>query len=121
MLFGDYVKEKRLAVNLSLRKFCTRVNLDPSNWSKVERNLLPPPYDLNIMVAIRQELDLPIGSPECDILYDLATIALGKLPCYIYHDEEVLNALPIFIRMASPDTKPGREELDKLIELIRSR
>jgi hypothetical protein len=40
MTFGEFVRQKRLAVNLELREFCDQAQFDPSNWSKVERGKL---------------------------------------------------------------------------------
>ena len=43
--FGVYVRRVRLEAKLLLRDFCRQVDIDPSNWSKVERGLLRPPKD----------------------------------------------------------------------------
>jgi len=47
-------------------------------------------------------------------------IAQKKIPEDLYSDEEVLSALPVFFRTVRGD-KPTREELDKLIELLKRR
>jgi transcriptional regulator with XRE-family HTH domain len=44
-MFGEYLKGKRLEKDLTLRDFCRSAGEDPSNWSKVERGILPPPTD----------------------------------------------------------------------------
>ncbi len=44
-MFGDYLKSRRLERDLTLRDFCRSAGEDPSNWSKVERGILPPPTD----------------------------------------------------------------------------
>ena len=42
---GKTLKELRLKRDLSLREICRKSGYDPSNWSKVERGLMPPPTD----------------------------------------------------------------------------
>lgn len=120
MNFGGFIKQKRLEVNLSLRKFCELAGLDPSNWSKIERGMLPLTLNHEEMQAIADLLNLKYGSEDWRKFFDYAAIAKGKIPEYVYSDEKVLEALPIFFRTASND-KPSDDELDKLIDLIKRR
>ena len=120
MSFGEFIKEKRLAVNLSLRKFCEMAGLDASNWSKIERNMLPLSYENDKLVEICHILKIQDGTPDWTKFFDLATVSKGKIPEYVYSDQNVLEALPIFFRTASKE-KPSEEELNKLIELIKHR
>jgi transcriptional regulator with XRE-family HTH domain len=102
--FGEFVREKRLAQNLSLREFCELLSFDPSNWSKVEREMLK----------------LGKGSADWHRLFDLASLSIKKIPEDVYSDEEVLEVLPVFFRTVRGD-KPTPEELDKLIQLLKTR
>ncbi len=68
--FGVYVRRVRLEAKLLLRDFCRQVDIDPSNWSKVERGLLRPPKDK--MGRIVQVLMLLPGSYEKQQFYKLA-------------------------------------------------
>jgi transcriptional regulator with XRE-family HTH domain len=120
MLFGEFIKEKRLSVDLSLRKFCDMAGVDASNWSKIERNLMPLSVEHDKLVEICHILNLQEGTPEWTKFFDLAAVAKGKIPEYVYSDQNVLEALPIFFRTASKE-KPTDEELNKLIELIKHR
>ena len=120
MFFGEFIKELRLQVNLSLRKFCDLAGLDPSNWSKVERDVLPLALDHEDLEKIANILKLKRGAAEWTKFFDLAAVAKKKIPEYVYEDKEVLDALPIFFRTASKE-KPTDEELNKLIELIKNR
>ncbi len=120
MKFGDFIKEKRLELRLSLRKFCELCELDPSNWSKIERGRLPLTYDRAYLEQIANVLELEVGSADWQKFFDLAVIAKGVIPEYVYSDDEVLEALPIFFRTASGE-KPTKEELEKIFTLIKSR
>ena len=57
MTFGEFVKSKRLQSDSSLREFCKTAELDPSNWSKVERGLLQAPSDRTKLEAIARDLN----------------------------------------------------------------
>ena len=99
-MFGEFIKEGRIAKGISLREFCKRMEMDASNWSKVERGLLAPPQD------------------EERLMKDKANIDAGIIPKDILSDEKVLNSLPIFFRTIRSE-KPTPEDLDKLINMIR--
>lgn len=120
MEFGNFIRERRLLVNLSLRKFCDLCNLDPSNWSKIERGRLPLKYDRQNLEKIASVLQIEPGSKDWLEFFDLATIASKVIPDYVYSDEELLKALPVFFRTAS-NNKPSDKELNEIIELIKKR
>jgi len=44
-MFGTFIRVLRARQRLGLREFCLRHDHDPSNWSKLEREALPPPRD----------------------------------------------------------------------------
>ena len=99
MTLGEFVKEKRLDAGLSLRKFCEKLDIDPSNWSKIERSIIGLTLSaskLNQMVVV-----LNLDEKEKTRFYDLVTLAKREIPEYVYSDSEVLEALPIFFRTAS--------------------
>lgn len=115
MTFGEYVKELRIKKRITLREFCRLNNLDPSNWSKVERGILSPPKSKNVLTAIANSFHLEEGSEEWNTLFDLA--AIGHIPRQILTDENIVNKLPIFFRTIRGE-KPTERELKELIKLI---
>jgi len=117
-LFGDFVKEKRLKKDISLREFCRLLPIDASNWSKVERGLLPPPQDERKLKRIADILGINTVSEEFMELKDKAAIASGIIPKDILSDKEVLDALPIFFRTVRSE-KPTSEDLNLLIEKMK--
>ena len=118
-MFGEFIKERRIAKGISLREFCKRVEMDASNWSKVERGRLAPPQDEEKLRKIARMLDMKIGSPVWKEMKDKANIDAGIIPEDILSDEKVLNSLPIFFRTIRSE-KPTPEDLDKLIDMIKS-
>ncbi|MBM4168635.1 MAG: hypothetical protein FJ215_05710 [Ignavibacteria bacterium] len=120
MTFGEFVKDKRLGVDLSLREFCKLAELDPSNWSKVERGLLPAPSNRDVLEGIAKLIKLKKGSADWSAFFDLAYISQQRIPDDVYDDEDVVAALPVFFRTVRGE-KPSEEELDKLIALLKRR
>ena len=58
-MFTETIKSLRLERRLTLRDFCERVGLDPSNWSKVERGGNPPPGDVGVLERLAAFLVWP--------------------------------------------------------------
>lgn len=117
-MFGEFIKSKRLALDLSLREFCKKIDEDPSNWSKIERNLFSPPQNAEKLERIGKTLKIPKGSEEWEKMHDLSNISSGNIPDYIMKNEEVLQSLPAFFRTVG-NIKPTREEIQKLIDKLK--
>ena len=117
-MFGKFVRELRMKGRVGLREFCKRTGMDPSNWSKVEREVLAPPQDEKTLKRVAIVLGLKKGSEEWTQLFDLAALERGKLPKDIMDDKELLKNLPLFFRTLRGQ-KPGKEELEKIVEIIR--
>jgi len=118
-MFGEFVKQIRVNKRLSLRAFCLQHGHDPSNWSKIERAILPPPKDENILTEWAEQLGLERGSTDWLRFFDYASVDAGRIPDYILEDEKLVEKLPAFFRTLSGQ-KPDREDLEKLLEIIRS-
>jgi len=114
--FGRYIKSLRLNKRLTLRDFCKKAGVDPSNWSKIERNILQPPKSRKMMEQIAVVLGISEDSEEYNTLVDLAVI--GHMPIELLDDQSIVDNLPIFFRTVRGQ-KPTRNELEKLINLIR--
>jgi len=114
--FGQYVKGLREKRGLSLREFCRLANLDPSNWSKVERGLLSPPRSRKVLNDIASVLLIPKDSDEWHMIFDMA--AIGHIPVDLVGGARVAERLPIFFRTAR-GAKLDPEALKELMELFR--
>ena len=117
-MFGEFIKRRRVSQGITLREFCRKLNIDASNWSKVERGLLSPPQDEEKLREIAQVLAIPLNSDAWKELRDSASIYAGLIPKDILSDREIVNALPMFFRTIRSD-KPTPEELDVLIKILR--
>lgn len=117
-MFGNFVKERRLALDLSLREFCRQIGEDPSNWSKVERGLIAPPQSIEKLNMIAKVIGLKKGQKEYIALLDQAAVDAGKIPRDLLSDRQVLDILPAFLRTVE-SIKPTEQELRDLIETLR--
>jgi transcriptional regulator with XRE-family HTH domain len=115
-MFGEFVKKRRLDLEITLREFCRLLALDASNWSKIERGILSPPKDENKLKKIAEVLRIDIDSSLWREMKDMAQIDAGTIPDDICSDKKVLNSLPIFFRTLRSE-KP--EDLDRLINFVR--
>jgi len=118
-MFGEFIKKLRSEKRLGLREFCIACDLDPSNWSKTERGVLPPPQDQRVLNRIAVILGVPEGSKEREWIFDYAAIDAGKIPQYVLNDEELVKRLPVFFRTAT-GKKPTTEDLVKLAEILKN-
>ncbi len=115
--FGKLVKRLRSNLTLGLREFCIAADLDPSNWSKVERGLLSPPDPAKLEV-IASTLKLRPGSDDWQNLFDYAALDQGKIPQDIMNDQELLQKLPVFFRTAR-GKKPTAKELEQFYNILK--
>jgi len=118
MKFGEMVKTLRLARKQTLRQFCFEFGHDPSNWSKIERGVNPPPKDESTLARWAADLGLQSGTDEWKDFMDAAAVSRGLIPQDIMGDDELLKKLPALFRTVRgadlDDTK-----LADLIETIR--
>ena len=113
--FGEYAKDRRIAAGMTLRSFCREAEIDPSNWSKIERGVLAPPDDPELLGRIAGLLGLE--SSEQTDLADLAAIARGQIPADL-KDEEILAKMPAFFR-AIRGQEYTREDIEKLMSGVK--
>jgi transcriptional regulator with XRE-family HTH domain len=117
-MFGTFVKELRARQRLGLREFCLEHGHDPSNWSKIEREVLSPPRDEETLRTWAKQLGLKQGSEDWLKFFDYAAVDARRIPDHILADKELAAHLPVFFRTLSGQ-KPSREELEKLLEIIK--
>ncbi len=116
-MFGTFVKELRARQRLGLREFCQQYGHDPSNWSKIERELLAPPRDQATLRLWAKQLGLKEGSPDWLKFFDYAAVDAGRIPDDLLRDKQLVARLPAFFR-ALAGQKPSREDLQALLEII---
>ena len=114
--FGELLKNYRLRKEITLRDCSQRLGVDPSNWSKMEREINPAPKSEDVLKAWGLELGL---SPEEQREFlDTAAISRSELPQDMASNERVLAALPVFFRVAR-GAEMTEEKMTKFVETIR--
>jgi transcriptional regulator with XRE-family HTH domain len=71
-MFGSFVKSLRERKGIGLRKFCRKHRLDPSNWSKIEREVLPPPMDRQALLKWAKYLGVSEESQDWRVFFEFA-------------------------------------------------
>ena len=104
--FGNFFKERRIALKKTLRQFCFESELDPGNISKLERGILPPPQSREKLEEYAKLLRIKKGSDEWYTFFDLAAAETGR---------KIEDKLPILFRTLRGQKVPN----DKLEELIK--
>jgi transcriptional regulator with XRE-family HTH domain len=117
--FGDYVRGLREKKEIGLREFCTSLEFDPSRWSKMERGLLQPPTDHEILEKIAKTLGISPDTDEFAKLRDLAFLSRGQIPDDILSEKELVECLPMIFRTLRSDEKPTPAQLRKLADKLR--
>ena len=116
LTFGELIKKSRLQNRITLREFCRLSGIDPSNWSKIERGMLPPPKSKMMLEEIAKILKVKKNSDDWYTLMDLA--AITHIPRELLSNQSIVEKLPVFFRTLRGQ-KPTEEELENLIKVIR--
>ncbi len=98
LMFTETVKFLRLQNRLTLRDFCDQVGLDPSNWSKVERGINPPPGDVGVLERLASFFGLA-GDEKLRFMDD-AAVQRREIPPDVADNVILQKALPAFFRAA---------------------
>ena len=117
MKFGQLVKDLRIEKRLTLRQFCLELGLDPSNWSKIERGINPPPRDQE---AIEQWADFfELEGVDRQEFLDAAALARNELPKDMIENDELVAKLPAFFR-AVRENEQDEKQLKQLLKEIKA-
>lgn len=115
--FGTYFRDRRITLGFTLRAFCERFGYDPGNISRLERNILTPSVDENILKGYAKALQIEQDSPEWVTFFDLAYTAKGTIPLDIRNNQQIMSVLPAFYRTARGE-KLDKKKINELISLI---
>lgn len=113
--FGGFIREKRLAAKINLRKLAEILDISPAFLSDIENDHRYPP-DKDKIYKIAEVLEL--SKEDTDLLFDLAAgnkknSVSPDIADYIMAQEKSRVAL----RMAR-DKGAGEEEWEKIIRML---
>lgn len=117
--FGDYFKQKRLKMGLTLRQFCNAKDLDPAYVSRIENNLKPAPRKKTTLKSLAKALNIKKDSIEWTEFFELASISRNEIPEYIKEEfPEIQRLLPAFFRSVKKK-KVTRKDIKQLLKVIK--
>ena len=117
-MFGTFIRDLRLKSELGLREFCIQAKVDPSYWSKVEREVVAPPQSEEKLSEIAKILKISKKSHEWEELKERSALGAGKLPGDLLDDKELVECLPLVFRTIKYG-KPSEKDLRNLADKIR--
>ncbi|MEW6380174.1 MAG: helix-turn-helix domain-containing protein [bacterium] len=117
-MFGKFIQELRMKQGMGLCKFCKKTGHDPSNWSKLERGILPPPKDERKLQLWASQLGLKPGTGDWYTFFDLASVESNHPLFGIVRDEDMVKELPQLFRIIRGQ-KSTEDEMRNLAELAR--
>lgn len=103
---------------MGLCEFCKKNSHDPSNWSKLERGILPPPKDERKLQLWASQLGLEPGTGDWYTFFDLASVESNHVLLGMIRDIDLIRELPKLFRTIRGQ-KPTEEEMRNLAELAR--
>jgi len=117
-MFGEFIKQQRLKAGFGLREFCKQYKHDPSNWSKIERGIIPAPKDEEKLKEWALQLKITPNTAGWHTFIDLAFAERGRIPSDIMKNATLVEELPKFFRTLRGQ-KPTEEEMKNLIDIIK--
>jgi predicted nucleotidyltransferase len=122
--FGELVRARRAELGLPLRVFCEKNEIDPSNWSKIERGRLAPPLG-ETLERYAKALKVKKGTAEWFEFCDLASAETGRIPPDLAGGE-IAAKLPVLFRTLREGSKErsrvmSRETIEEMARKIRDR
>ena len=117
--FGSFIKDKRLKIGISLRKFSEQIGISPVYLSNLENDRMSAPKDEVVSTIAKLLL---LNESETMTLYDLAAktknnvVVSQDLPDYIMERDIVRIAL-----RTAKDVDATDEEWQEFIALLEAR
>lgn len=112
------MKDKRLALDLSLREFARKIGMQPSNYCNIESDVLSPPRG-EALERIGKALGLKKGTPDYQRLHDLAAEGRDEIPADVARIVKKNELIPAMLRTVEYE-KVTKEQLRGIIEDLKS-
>jgi transcriptional regulator with XRE-family HTH domain len=114
MTFGELFKKRRIMLKKTLRQFCRENGLDSGNTSKIERSVIGPPQNKELLERYATMLEIKRGSEEWFVFFDMAAIENRRIPEYLTSND--IKKLPVLFKVFRP-----KDQLDSLIKIMEER
>lgn len=100
--FGALFRSTREALGLSLREFCRRNGFDAGNISRLERGLVRPPQNRELLESYARALKLGENTEARDRFFALAATETGRIPDEVLQNRAATEKLPMLFRELRP-------------------
>lgn len=117
MNWGEFVRGKRLAVGLGLRRFAELIDILPSNYNHMEKGRMAPPQSREKLDQIAEALGIGKGSADYHTLMDLAVANKDKLPADVEGFAKENELVPALLRTLE-NRKMSKQEFEKLVQQL---
>ena len=119
--FGEFIRQKRLKLKLTLRQFCRKKGYDTAYISRLENGLLPPPKDSEKLEALAIALEIKKNTQDWVHFFDLAATEKGEFPKDIQENfSELKGTLPAFYRTLRKK-KITEKDIKELLKLLQQK
>lgn len=118
MSFGEYVRNRRMELRLTLREFSKNKGYDVAYISRIENGYVTPPEDQEKLKALAVALQLVENSEDWVKFFDLAATEKGVLPQDIKEKASNINFLPAFYRTLRKKEVTD-SDIEKLVKILR--
>lgn len=112
--FGEYVRRRRLSRKIPFSEFCLRADVEPVEWSRVERERIPPPARERLR-QVADVLGLHEGEEDWREFFELAQKDAG-LPIRPLTDAELPGCLPVLFRTHPEESRHGGDDSQELLD-----
>ena len=116
--FGQFLKAKRLALELSLREFARKIGMQPSNYCNIESDVLPPPPPGGLE-RMSKVLGLKKGTLDYTKFHDLSARGRDEIPADVERIVKQKELIPALLRTVEYE-KVTKEQLRGIIEDLKS-
>lgn len=116
--FGQFIKERRRTLDIGLREFCIAAGVDPSNYSKYERDIIPPSQEHFERIA--RGLKIKRNSEHWHRMQALLAGAKKEIPSDWLKNQRVMELLPAFYqKLRGYDTPGAGDPIKELMKLLK--
>ena len=89
--FGEFFKQKRIGLGVTLRQFCQQNGFDAGNISKLERDVFAAPQSEEKLEEYANALKLERGSADWIEFFDLAAVSSRNLDLMKIKNEDLID------------------------------
>ncbi len=116
--FGELIRTTRIKNRITARSAAQRIEMLPSNFSKLEHGVLLPPKEDVRLRELASAVGIAPSSEEETQFFDLAAKAQNSIALDIRDIISRNDAMPLLLRTIG-NKRLTRPEIERLIDIVR--